>query len=611
MSDFHFLRPFLLLLWIPFVLLVLRALFKNRHATIWHEVCSKDLLPYVVSQNSKKNLLPYALVFLTGTLLITALAGPSWQMIVQPVTKVQSGLVIALDLSPAMDSEDIKPSRLQRAIYKINDLLTTRKEGQTALLVYSKDPYVVTPLTDDVETIKAMLPVLESKIMPTAGNRASLAIKKACELLDQGGIKDGSILLVTSQLSPQELEKSIEFAKQKGARVSVLGVGSTEGVPIPDAQGGFLKDQKGALVITKLAQENLTKLASLTNGRYAPLCLDDTDLHDLARGFTVPDSSLSEELGDNKQEQWHDQGYLFVLAVLPFISFFFRKGMLLLLLFFMPCGLSAGSFWKTQDQEGQELFQQEQFQEARDSFQNLDWKGAASYKLGEYDAAAECFSENQSVEGYYNFGTARAKQGDFEGALAAYAKALELDPEHEDTLYNKKIIEEQEKQNQDKQKQDKQGQDKQKQDKQEQKQQDQGQQDQQQKDQDQDQEKKETEKNNRDDQDNQDPNQKEHKQQDQRKDKESEKAPPADQKDSDEEKDKEAEKDFRDQMNEKLEQQGEPKELKAAEEESPEKDPQQQGDERWLQKVKDDPGGLLRRKFQYQYQQQQQQSATR
>ncbi len=199
MSDFHFLRPFLLLLWIPFVLLVLRALFKNRHATIWHEVCSKDLLPYVVSQNSKKNLLPYALVFLTGTLLITALAGPSWQMIVQPVTKVQSGLVIALDLSPAMDSEDIKPSRLQRAIYKINDLLTTRKEGQTALLVYSKDPYVVTPLTDDVETIKAMLPVLESKIMPAAGNKASLAIKKACELLDQGGIKDGSILLVTSQ----------------------------------------------------------------------------------------------------------------------------------------------------------------------------------------------------------------------------------------------------------------------------------------------------------------------------------------------------------------------------------------------------------------------------
>ncbi len=538
MTDFHFLRPLMLLWMVPFIVLVLLHMFKNRRATIWQKVCSTDLLPYVVAADAKRNWLPYTLLITIGILLISALAGPSWQKTMLPLTKSQSALVIALDLSASMDSTDSKPSRLQRAIYKIDDLLLSRKEGQTALVVFSEDPYIVTPLTDDVETIKTMLPVLQTNLMPAPGQKPAKAIVQACELLNRSGVSHGSILLITSQMSPQELEKSIQIAKEKAVAVSILGVGTEDGAPIPNAKGGFVKDKNGEPVIAKLAKDQLQQLSAATGGSYATLSFDDSDLQLLAKGFTATDERND---SDQNHEKWNDGGYLLVLAALPLISLFFQRGMLFLLLFFMPCSLQAFSWndlWKSRDQQAEERFYEQQYKEAQELFENPDWLGAASYKLGDYNAAVEFFGQNQSADGYYNLGNAQAKKGDFEASLGAYNKALEIDPDHEDALYNKKLIEEQMQKNQ--QEQDKQDQNKQEQDKQEQ-----------------------------------------DKDQDQDKDRDKQDAEGSDKPSQDEHKEEEAEAD------------------------PPENDAQQQGDEKWLQKVKDDPGGLLRRKFMYQYQQKQ------
>jgi Ca-activated chloride channel family protein len=94
---------------------------------------------------------------LAAILAITALAGPTWQRVPTPVFRNASALVIALDLSRSMDASDIKPSRLERARYKIADLLKKRKDGQTALLVYAGSAFTVTPLTNDTETINNQL----------------------------------------------------------------------------------------------------------------------------------------------------------------------------------------------------------------------------------------------------------------------------------------------------------------------------------------------------------------------------------------------------------------------------------------------------------------------
>ena len=588
MNDFHFLRPNLLYLFIPFFILMFLLLRSNRSANIWNQVCAKDLLPYILERKAKRLSLPSILIFTIGSLLITAAAGPAWQMISQPLIKSQTGLVIALDLSASMNAEDIKPSRLQRAIYKLNDILNLRQEGQTALIVFSEEPFVVTPLTEDIATIKALLPVLEPKIMPSAGHQVHKAITKAAELLAQANIANGSILLVTAELSKQDLEKAIEIATKREVKVSVLGVGTEEGTPISKQEGGFIKDEKGALVISALSKENLNRLAKSTKGSYATIRLDDEDINALAKGFSGRVHS-QEQIG-LKQDKWHDQGYWLVLLALPFASLFFRRGMLMITLFLLPQALQAFAWddlWKTPNQQAEQLFHQKEYQHAKELFQNPDWQAAANYQLGDYQTAANLYQRNQSAEGYYNYGTAKAKQGDFETALEAYRKTLELQPDHADALYNKKMIEEFMQQEKEKN----------------QEQQDQKNQ------QNQDQNKEQQKSKEPNQEKNEGPNQKPDNQQKSEHDSSDNKENDSEQRD--ERQAEELQDQFRDQIEKDIqEDQMNKDEKKQAEEQaspeenSPENDPQRQIDERWLQRVKDDPGGLLRRKFLQQYQQQ-------
>jgi len=444
MSDFHFLRPYFLFLLIPFSLLSVLMLHYRLNSSKWSDICSPDLMPYVLQTQQKKFSSIPVFIFLTLSLLILAAAGPTWQMISTPLIKSQSGLVIALDLSKTMDSQDIKPSRLKRVIFKLSDLLNARLDGYTSLLVYTDEPFVVTPMTDDVSTIKAMLPALETSIMPTAGHNSYKAIAKSLDLLQQAGISNGSILLITSEISKQDMEKSIELAKQNAIKIFVLGVGTSQATPIQNADGSFIKDAKGALLISSLAKENLNFLAHSTQGAYVTVTNDDQDVAFLTKKLDRAIKNDSQSDQDLTHNKWHDQGYLLVLAALPFVALAFRRGILLLILFIFPYHVEAFSWndlWKTPDQQAEQFFYEENFQEAQDRFTNSAWQAATHFKLQEFESATEYYQTDQTADGYYNYGTTKARQGDYEPALEAYKNGLEINPEHEDMLYNKKIIE--------------------------------------------------------------------------------------------------------------------------------------------------------------------------
>ncbi|MCE5294817.1 MAG: tetratricopeptide repeat protein [Chlamydiales bacterium] len=556
MSDFHFLRPLYLYLFIPFLLVFWVLLHRTQQKSIWNQVCSKDLLPYVIVGKQKKNFLSY-LALLIGTLLICATAGPAWDKTEHSLLKKQSGLIIALDLSAAMNAADIKPSRLQASLYKLTDLLNARTEGQTALIVFSGDAFVVTPLTDDTAMIKSLLQALQTNIMPTGGHRIDLAVAKGIELLEQGGCHQGSVLLITPECSLKERDKAIDIASKSGIAISVLAVGTEEGAPVMHSDGGFTKDQKGAMIVSKLAKENLHQLASATQGHYCPISIDDQDVQSLIAGFSS--EKAVDQMGEMKLNQWHDMGYWLVLLALPFMLVFYRKGVLLLLPFFLAPTCLHAEFLKTPDQQGQKLFSEEKWQEASAHFEHTDWKAASYYRLGDYQKAADLFTDP------YNKGNAFAKLGDFEKALACYEQALELDPDNEDAAFNKKLIEEQQKQQQEQeQDQDKKDQDEKKQDEQKQEQK-----------QDKDQEKEPQDKENQDD--------------------------TADQQN---ELDEQQKKEMQNQMDKELEGQNEDKDKDQDQDKDHagnQDDPQQQTDDRWLQKIEDDPGGLLRRKFLQQY----------
>ena len=260
-NEFHFLRPIWLWAILPLMAVVLLWARHRLSKGSWAEVCDAELLPYILEDSpGVRARWPLYLFALCGMVSIMALAGPTWERLPAPVFRNESALVIVLDLSRSMDVADIRPSRLQRARYKIIDILKQRKDGQTALVVYAEDAFTVTPLTDDTGTISSQLSSLSTSMMPVQGSRAKKALMRAEALLEQAGVRNGRILLVTDSVD-SAVRSVARDLKHKGYELLVLGVGTENGAPIPLSRGGFLKDSDGNIVLPKLRTGELEALA--------------------------------------------------------------------------------------------------------------------------------------------------------------------------------------------------------------------------------------------------------------------------------------------------------------------------------------------------------------
>ncbi|WP_305909748.1 VWA domain-containing protein [Methylomarinum sp. Ch1-1] len=459
LAEFHFIRPYWLLALLPALVLIMLSLKKRLGRGNWSEVCDAALLPYILQDRAvEQSRWPLTAASLAALLGIVALAGPTWERLPAPVFRNDAALVIALDLSRSMNASDIKPSRLIRARYKIADILNRRKDGQTALLVYAGDAFTVTPLTEDNETIASQLNALHTSIMPSQGSNAESALKLAIDLLRQAGLQQGQILLIGDAITADVIDEASELL---GAyRLSVLGVGTAEGAPVKAAEGGFLKDVDGNIVVPKLNAEQLSALAAAGDGVYRSISADDSDIEALLSAMDQPKTDKQEH-NPLYLDQWAEKGPWLLLLVLPLAALSFRKG-LLTMTFFVLLPFPQDSFalewrdlWTNPNQQAQQAFEQQQYQQAAEQFESLPWKAAAQYKAGQYQQAAETLQNIDTADGHYNRGNALAKTGQYQQALEAYRQALQIDPGHEDAQYNKDLVEKElEKQQQQNQQQD-------------------------------------------------------------------------------------------------------------------------------------------------------------
>ena len=196
-SQFHLLRPELLLLIIPTVLALYGVRHLSRKQSSWHNVISPHLLKFLmVSGEQQKSHVSYWLTGIIAVLLIIAVSGPSFRQKTVPVFKAETARVILLDLSLSMDATDIKPARIDRAKYKIMDILEKSKEGTTGLMVYAGDAFIISPLTSDANTIASMVPMLSTGIVPVLGSRPDIAIEKAISLLENAKQSPTSFMLL-------------------------------------------------------------------------------------------------------------------------------------------------------------------------------------------------------------------------------------------------------------------------------------------------------------------------------------------------------------------------------------------------------------------------------
>ncbi len=473
-NQFHFLRPLSLLLLLPLAVILLLLWRQQRPQGSWHNVIAPELLQHLLHEKDQKtNHTPLWLLTIGWVLASLAIAGPTWTTQPVPVSKSEQPLVVAVDLSLYMLAADVKPDRMTRAKFKLQDLIRLQQDGEIALVSYAGSAHTVAPLTDDDRTLINLIKALNPTIMPVQGNKPAEAIKLALQLLKQGSSDDGEILLVTGTLSPEQQEQINKVLSGHKTRLSILGVGTAQGAPIPLPEGGYLKDHQGSIIVPRLAKASLTQLARAHGGVYRDMTVSDNDLKAL-----LPQDAFEDDvvLTDKEFDQWHDAGYWLVLLLLPLALMGFRRGWLTVL--FIVCtlptapdamALSWNDLWQTADQQGQKSLNAGDAAQAAELFTNKRWKAQSLFQQQKYDEAARLFGEGDSADDAFNQGNALAKAGKLQEALEAYDRALERQPDFEDANSNHKLVEDllkqqeqkQDEQNQQNQNQDKQGQDKQ------------------------------------------------------------------------------------------------------------------------------------------------------
>jgi Ca-activated chloride channel family protein len=548
----HFIRPMWLAL-VP-VAVIMPVLWRRlrRPSGDWGKICDSHLLRWLSVGNAAARPSRFGpwLAGLVWLIAAIALAGPSWEKLPDSAFTSTDARVLVLDLSLSMLAEDLKPNRLTQAHFRLSDMLDETMEGQTGLVSYAGDAFVVSPLTSDTNTIRNMLPALRPDVIPVAGSRPDRALDLAAELLQRSGMARGEILLIADSGDNAAADVARKLAKQ-GIFTSVLAVGTVQGAPIPSGDG-FVSDSKGNIVVARLERDAMQSIARAGAGKYSELTTGSSEISPWA----VVEGSEFTRKDDALGERWKDSGPWLVLLLLPLVAFSFRRGLLFVMpLLILPGLLISGNanaglwedLWATRDQQAQAALQQDRAADAAALAKDPAIAGEALYRSGDFPGAGQAWSQLDQADSHYNRGNSLAQAGDFEAAIAAYDAALALDPEMEDASFNRALVE-QMKQQQEQEQQDQENSDGEPSEDQSADESEQGEQSDEQSDQSQ-----------------------------------------QDGEQSDEESDQQQE----------GEEEGEPSESEMEQNWSEE---DAQAMEQWLRRIPDDPGGLLRRKFRNQHQ---------
>ena len=443
----HFIRP-LWLLTLPLAV-VLPLLWRHlrRASGDWGRICDTHLLRWlsVGSASAKPSRLGAWLAGLVWLLAAVALAGPSWQKLPDSSFTSKDARVLVLDLSLSMLAEDLKPNRLTQVHFALSDMLEEALEGQTGLVAYAGDAFVVAPLTSDTNTIRNMLPALRPDVMPVSGSRPDRALELAAELLQRSGMVRGEILLMADSANGAATAVAKKLAKQ-GIFTSVLAVGTIQGAPIPSGDG-FVSDGQGNIVVARLERDALQAIARVGGGRYSELVTGSTTQSPWA---AIEGSEFARK-DDALGERWKDTGPWFVLLLLPLVAFSFRRGLLFVLPLLVLPGLLVSTdaqaslwddLWASRDRQAQAALEQGRAAAAVSLAKDPSIAGEALYRAGDYAGANQAWSELDGADSHFNRGNSLAQAGEYDAAIAAYDKALEIDPDMQDALFNRVLVEE-------------------------------------------------------------------------------------------------------------------------------------------------------------------------
>ena len=397
LSEFHFLRPAWLLLALLGVALPLlwrrsRDLQRRLRGNI-----APHLLPYLLlTPSDPHRLRPVHLLSALLVLGAVAAAGPTWQQDRPEFLENRAPMIIAVDLSPSMDTADVPPTRLTAAKHKLHDLVQRRKGARTALLVYAGSAHLVLPPTDDPALLDTFIQALSTDLIDKPGKDVAGVIDQAQRLLGQ---TSGTLLLVTDGAA------QLPTLKEGALQVLVLGLGSSP---------------------------TLKELASATHAPLASLTLNDDDL-DWIEGHAQQHFQNADE--QQRLLQWKDAGYWLCWPLLVLVLFSVRRGWslnwtaVLLLGLLLPATQAEANPFLTPDQQGRWAFEHHHYPEAAARFVDPYWKGIAAYNAADYDLAQATFAAMNTPQAAFYLGNIHVRRFKFDDAISAYQRALQLQPD--------------------------------------------------------------------------------------------------------------------------------------------------------------------------------------
>jgi Ca-activated chloride channel family protein len=299
--DFHFLRPWWLFMCLPLLGLILILWKQKPILQAWSEVCDPHLLKHLRQKNGQGQRMSSLLtLFLSILFMIVGIAGPAWYKLPVPTYKPIQPRVLVLDMSNNMMAQDLTPNRLSRAKFKLHDLFTRQDVGQFALVVFTGEPFVVSPLTDDGQTISALLSSLTPDIMPVIGHNLAGALNEAKDLIKGAGYNQGQILVLTAD-SPSTPD--IALAKKL-------------------AESGFYSS-----IMPIKAEKDINPLfnrfAQAGGGKLITYAYDSSDLEEWLKLSNNNEFFLS---SNDDIPLWRDEGRWFLIPALLLLLPIFRRG---------------------------------------------------------------------------------------------------------------------------------------------------------------------------------------------------------------------------------------------------------------------------------------------
>ncbi|MCJ1886929.1 VWA domain-containing protein [Pseudomonas sp. LA21] len=450
LSAFHFLRPLWLLVLIPGVLLPLLWTRRQDLTRRLNGIIAPHLLQHlVITPRDNQRLRP---VHLLGALLVlggVAAAGPTWEQDRPDFLDNRAPLILAVDLSPSMDADDMPPSRLTAAKQKLHDLIQRRAGSRVALIAYAGSAHLVLPATDDPALLDSFLQALSTRLIERSGKDALGAIVLAKRLL-AAEQSPGTLVLVTDGADASQFEAIARQLQGSDLQVLVLAVGSRDGGLLPGGNGQSRLDDQGRPQLGRFDADGLKRLADAADAPLGSLTLNDDvldwiELHSQRHFQAVR--------GDDRTVHWKDAGYWLCWPLLLLALFGVRRGwrvhwlsgVLLALSLGLPpqpaqAGALADAFF-TPDQQGRWAFEHGHYPQAAEHFDDTYWKGLAAYRAAQFDVALATFARLDSAQGFFYLGNTYVRLSKFEQAITAYRQALHVQADFPEAQANLALAE--------------------------------------------------------------------------------------------------------------------------------------------------------------------------